>query len=106
MVSADNLNLDVLELIFSFLSGNDLPSVALVSRSFLAGVIPRLYDSISYRIRQMKGYDSVRSSFVNLSSLEKTNDGLDTIERNQVAVRGPDRSSTPRNSRPQHRCIR
>ncbi|KIM41365.1 hypothetical protein M413DRAFT_445384 [Hebeloma cylindrosporum] len=58
MVSADNLNLDVLELIFCFLSGNDLPSVALVSRSFLAGVIPRLYDSISYRIRQMKGYDS------------------------------------------------
>ena len=29
-VSADNLNLDVLELIFCFLSGNDLPSVALV----------------------------------------------------------------------------
>uniref|UniRef100_A0A8H8CHH6 Uncharacterized protein n=1 Tax=Psilocybe cubensis TaxID=181762 RepID=A0A8H8CHH6_PSICU len=29
MVSADNLNLDVLEVIFSFLSGNDLPAVAL-----------------------------------------------------------------------------
>ena len=59
MVSADNLNLDVLELIFAFLSGNDLPSVASVSRSFLAGVIPRLYQTISYRIRQGKGYDTV-----------------------------------------------
>ena len=68
MVSADNLNLDVLELIFCFLSGNDLPSVALVSRSFLAGVIPRLYDSISYRIRQMKGYDSVRPHPIHLLS--------------------------------------
>ncbi|KAF8902553.1 hypothetical protein CPB84DRAFT_1775664 [Gymnopilus junonius] len=57
MVSADNLNLDVLELIFAFLFGNDLPSVALVSRSFLAAVIPRLYSSISYRLRQAKGYD-------------------------------------------------
>ena len=70
MVSADNLNLDVLEDIFSFLSGNDLPSVALVSRSFLAAVIPRLYHSISYRIRQMKGYDSVIPIFVHLQSLE------------------------------------
>jgi len=106
MVSADNLNLDVLELIFCFLSGNDLPSVALVSRSFLAGVIPRLYDSISYRIRQMKGYDSVKPPFVYLLSLGWTNDRLDTIERNQVSVRGPHRSPTPCNSRPQHRCIR
>jgi hypothetical protein len=100
MVSADNLNLDVLELIFCFLSGNDLPSVALVSRSFLAGVIPRLYDSISYRIRQMKGYDSVRPHFVHLLSSEYANDRLDTIERNQVAIRGPDRSPPPRNPRP------
>ncbi|PPQ90848.1 LOW QUALITY PROTEIN: hypothetical protein CVT25_007383 [Psilocybe cyanescens] len=58
MVSADNLNLDVLEVIFSFLSGSDLPAVALVSRSFLAAVIPRLYNTISYRIRQGKGYAS------------------------------------------------
>ncbi|KAF8153001.1 hypothetical protein B0H34DRAFT_754140 [Crassisporium funariophilum] len=56
MVSADNLNLDVLELIFAFLSGNDLASVASVSRSFLAGVIPRLYQTISYRMRHGKGY--------------------------------------------------
>lgn len=62
MVSADNLNLDVLELIFSFLSGNDLPSVASVSKSFLAGVIPRLYQTISYRLRQGKGYDVVSCS--------------------------------------------
>lgn len=60
MVSADNLNLDVLELIFAHLSGNDLSSVALVSRSFLAGVIPRLYNTLSYRLRQGKGYALVR----------------------------------------------
>lgn len=106
MVSADNLNLDVLELIFCFLSGNDLPSVALVSRSFLAGVIPRLYASISYRIRQMKGYDSVRPYLDHLLLSECANDRLDTIERNQVAICSPDRSPPPRNSRPQHRCIR
>ena len=62
MVSADNLNLDVLELIFAHLSGNDLSSVALVSRSFLAGVIPRLYNTLSYRLRQGKGYALVRVS--------------------------------------------
>ncbi|KAF9045452.1 hypothetical protein BJ165DRAFT_1346918 [Panaeolus papilionaceus] len=56
MVSADNLNLDVLELIFEFLSGNDLPSVAQVSRSFLAGVVPRLYRNVSYGLRQSKAY--------------------------------------------------
>ncbi|KAF4612878.1 hypothetical protein D9613_010997 [Agrocybe pediades] len=57
MVSADNLNFDVLELIFTFLSGNDLPSLALVSKSFLAAVTPRLYRTISYRFRQSKGYN-------------------------------------------------
>lgn len=60
MVSADNLNLDVLELIFEFLSGNDLPSVAQVSRSFLAGVVPRLYRNVSYGLRQSKAYTTVR----------------------------------------------
>jgi len=46
MVSAQNLNLDVLELVFAHLAtGNDLASVALVSRSFLAGVIPKLYET-------------------------------------------------------------
>lgn len=59
MVSADNLNLDVLELIFLHLSGNDLPAVALVSRSFFAGVIPRLYRTIPFRIHQAKRYANV-----------------------------------------------
>ncbi|KAF9531047.1 hypothetical protein CPB83DRAFT_918574 [Crepidotus variabilis] len=58
MVSADNLHLDVLELIFDNLTGNDLPSVALVSRSFLTAVIPRLYQTISYSLRQSKGYET------------------------------------------------
>ncbi|KDR77062.1 hypothetical protein GALMADRAFT_225197 [Galerina marginata CBS 339.88] len=58
MTGTNNLNIDVLEIIFCFLSGNDLPSVALVSRSFLAAVIPRLYSTISYRMRQAKGYST------------------------------------------------
>jgi hypothetical protein len=59
MVSADNLNLDVLELIFEYLFGNDLPSVALVSRSFLSGVIPRLYCEVTYRLSHSKRYPKV-----------------------------------------------
>lgn len=59
MVSADNLNLDVLELIFAHLSGSDLPSVACVSQSFLAGVIPRLYYTLSYQKKHAKGYSMV-----------------------------------------------
>lgn len=59
MVAADNLNLDVLELIFAYLSGNDLVAVALVSRSFFAGVIPRLYRTILFRLSQAKRYPSV-----------------------------------------------
>ena len=66
MVSADNLNLDVLELIFAFLSGNDLPSVASVSRSFLAGVVPRLYQTIWFRLRQAKGYAVVSAVLLRL----------------------------------------
>jgi hypothetical protein len=50
MVSADNLNLDVLELIFAHLAGKDLASVALVSRSFLSGAIPRLYRTILFHL--------------------------------------------------------
>lgn len=61
MVSADNLNLDVLELVFAHLaSGNDLTSVALVSRSFFAGVIPKLYERITFRLREAKRYPLVR----------------------------------------------
>lgn len=68
MVSADNLNLDVLELIFANLgdSGKDLASVALVSRSFFAAVIPRLYCSLVFGLSQSKRYPKVR--FVSFSS--------------------------------------
>lgn len=59
MVSADNLNLDVLETIFASLTGNDLPSVALVSRSFMTAVTPRLYMTITYSLRHAKGYETV-----------------------------------------------
>lgn len=73
MVSADNLNLDVLELIFAFLSGNDLPSVASVSRSFLAGVIPRLYRRIFFLLKQAKGYDvSCCAAMSSMSLLPET----------------------------------
>lgn len=54
-----DLNLDVLELIFAHLSsGNDLASVALVSRSFFAGVVARLYANILFRISQSKRYST------------------------------------------------
>jgi hypothetical protein len=60
MVSAENLNLDVLELIFAHLSGHDLTSVSLVSRTFFAGAIPTLYRNITYRLKEAKAYDTVR----------------------------------------------
>ncbi|CCM01840.1 uncharacterized protein FIBRA_03910 [Fibroporia radiculosa] len=63
MVSADNLNLDCLELIFAHLSVNDLVSVSLVSRSFLAGVIPRLYRTLLIRLNQTKRYPAIISPF-------------------------------------------
>lgn len=63
MVTADSLNFDVLELIFSYLSGQDLASVAQVNKSFLAGALPRLYKNVWYRLREGKGYASVRRSF-------------------------------------------
>ncbi|KAJ6587376.1 hypothetical protein B0H10DRAFT_2093934 [Mycena sp. CBHHK59/15] len=63
MVSADNVNLDVLELIFAHLSGNDLASIALVSRSFFAGVIPRLYCTLLFRLAHAKRYPTVMSPF-------------------------------------------
>ncbi|KAJ7459217.1 hypothetical protein FB451DRAFT_1272231 [Mycena latifolia] len=63
MVSADNVNLDVLELIFTYLAGNDLASVALVSRSFFAGVIPRLYCTLQFRVAHAKRYPTLMSPF-------------------------------------------
>ncbi|PBK76130.1 hypothetical protein ARMSODRAFT_950526 [Armillaria solidipes] len=66
MVTADNLNLDVLELVFSHLSGNDLPSVALVSNSFYDGVLPRLYKTLWYSIRHGKKYPKTLSPFASI----------------------------------------
>ncbi|KAH9854614.1 hypothetical protein C2E23DRAFT_817214 [Lenzites betulinus] len=63
MVSADNLNFDCLELIFAYISGNDLVSVSLVSRSFLAAVIPRLYRTLNFGLHQAKRYPSIMSPF-------------------------------------------
>lgn len=60
MVSADNLNLDCLELIFAYLTGNDLPSVTLVSKSFFAGVVPFLYRSLVYHLGNAKRRPAVR----------------------------------------------
>lgn len=55
MVSADNLNLDVLELIFAYLDSiDDMAAVALVSRAFLAAVIPRLYRRLFFGLHQSK----------------------------------------------------
>jgi len=61
MVSVDSLNLDVLELIFAYLSWRDLSPVALVNHSFLEGVIPRLYCTLVYRLHHSKRYPKARS---------------------------------------------
>lgn len=71
MVSADNLNLDCLELVFAYLSGNDLVSVSLVSKSFLAGVVPYLYRTLVYHLGNAKRYPSV--SFITYRMAEKYN---------------------------------
>ncbi|KAH9903462.1 hypothetical protein C8Q73DRAFT_799537 [Cubamyces lactineus] len=63
MVSADNLNFDCLEIIFAYLSGNDLVSVSLVSRSFLAAAIPRIYRTLTFGLNQAKRYPTVISPF-------------------------------------------
>ena len=69
MVSVDSLNLDVLELIFAYLSVKDLLPVALVNHSFLAGVIPRLYRTLVFHLRHSKRYPEARvyKSFISLS---------------------------------------
>ena len=48
MVSADNLNLDVLELIFAYLDQHDLFHLCLVSQNFLAAATPLLYRAIEW----------------------------------------------------------
>ncbi|KAF7327205.1 hypothetical protein MKEN_00297600 [Mycena kentingensis (nom. inval.)] len=63
MVRADGLNLDCLELIFGYLSGSDLACVAAVCRSFFAGVVPRLYSTLSFALPNAKRYRAVISPF-------------------------------------------
>ncbi|KIJ63567.1 hypothetical protein HYDPIDRAFT_40977 [Hydnomerulius pinastri MD-312] len=61
-----NVNLDVLELIFAHLEGTDLVSSSLVSRSFLAGVIPSLYARIEYTSKHAKQSAELMSPFATL----------------------------------------
>ncbi|KAK7041993.1 hypothetical protein R3P38DRAFT_2888026, partial [Favolaschia claudopus] len=63
MVSAGSLNLDVLELVFSYLSGTDLTAIARVNRFFFAGAIPHLYSILPYRLSHAKRYPSLASPF-------------------------------------------
>jgi len=60
MVSAESLNFDVLQIIFSHLSPHDLASVSQVNQSFLAGALPRLYRSLCFYHSQAKRYPRVR----------------------------------------------
>lgn len=59
MVSVDSLNLDVLELIFAYLSEKDLLPTALVNHSFFAGVVPRLYRTLVFLLHHSKRYPKV-----------------------------------------------
>ncbi|KAF7440168.1 hypothetical protein PC9H_000512 [Pleurotus ostreatus] len=69
MVSADNLNLDVLGLIFAFINSKyDQASIALVSRSFLAAVTPRLYAVLYYTFHEAKRYPTLMTPFATIIS--------------------------------------
>jgi len=59
MVTADNLNFDVLTLVLSFLGNYDLVSACLVSQSFRASATPLLYRKVSFRLDQMKKWPKV-----------------------------------------------
>ncbi|KAI0267493.1 hypothetical protein BC834DRAFT_871545 [Gloeopeniophorella convolvens] len=63
MVSAESLNFDVLQIIFSHLSVPDLASVLQVNRSFLAGALPGLYRSLGFYRNQAKRYPGVMTPF-------------------------------------------
>ncbi|PFH51184.1 hypothetical protein AMATHDRAFT_3315 [Amanita thiersii Skay4041] len=63
MISAENLNLDVLGLIFDSLTTNDLCSLALVSQTFFSAVLPRLYSKLFFRNEQASCYPEVISPF-------------------------------------------
>ena len=52
MVSADSLNLDVLELVCAHLNQRDLYHFSLVSQNFTAAATPILYRSIGYHFSQ------------------------------------------------------
>jgi len=64
MVSVEKLDLDVWDLILSHLSTADLYAVALTSRSFLTGVISRLYHTIFFRLQHAKKYPGVCDYFI------------------------------------------
>jgi len=68
MVSTNNLNLDVLELIFAHLEQHDLFHLCLVSQSFFDAAIPILYRSIGYDFTQSSKpalrVSLVRTSFI------------------------------------------
>jgi len=66
MVSADNVNYDVLTIIFALLGANDLVSVCLVSQSFRAGATRSLYKKIQYRLSQMKRWPLMQSPFTTI----------------------------------------
>ena len=59
MVTAESLNFDVLQIIFSYLSIPDLASVSQVNQSFLAGALPGLYRSLNFYHNQAKRYPRV-----------------------------------------------
>lgn len=63
MVTAETLNFDVLQIIFAHLSVPDLASVSQVSRSFLAGALPRLYRSLGFYLNQAKRYPRIVTPF-------------------------------------------
>jgi hypothetical protein len=69
MVSADNLNYDVLLLIFAYLGESDLASVAAASQAFWAGALPLLYKTLPFRYAQAKGYPRVSFSSANQTCL-------------------------------------
>lgn len=86
MVSADNLNLDCLELVFAYLSGNDLFAVSLVSKSFLAGVIPYLYRTLVYHLGNAKRYPAVCLSRARRAWTDESA-GVDTVRGHRATPR-------------------
>ncbi|KAI0073599.1 hypothetical protein K474DRAFT_1603087 [Panus rudis PR-1116 ss-1] len=60
---AHKLNADCMALIFPYLSGNDLVSISLVNRSFLAGVVPTLYRTLVFTSKHASQYKKMMSAF-------------------------------------------